>query len=109
MVKDIIDPRKYALGSITETYNKYPTTGNVLPAMGYGDKQMQELQETINNAECEAVVIGTPIDLGKLIMDIFMKEQFMQFVYLNNNKQIKHKSIYLNFMDNFNPINRFPV
>ncbi len=66
-VKDIIDPRKYALGSITETYNKYPTTGNVLPAMGYGDKQMQELQETINNAECEAVVIGTPIDLGKLI------------------------------------------
>ncbi|MFP3854227.1 MAG: cyclic 2,3-diphosphoglycerate synthase [Anaerolineales bacterium] len=64
---EIVDPRPYAVGSIVDTYEKYPTTGEVLPAMGYGDKQRQELQETINNAEADLVLIGTPIDLGKIL------------------------------------------
>jgi len=64
---EIIDPRPYAVGSIIDTYRKYPTTGNVLPAMGYGKQQIKELEETINRAPVDVVVIATPIDLGKLI------------------------------------------
>ncbi|RMF03113.1 MAG: GTPase, partial [Chloroflexi bacterium] len=64
---EIIDPRPFAVGSITATYQKYPTTGAVLPAMGYGERQMKELEETINATPCDLVVIGTPINLGKLI------------------------------------------
>lgn len=64
---EIVDPRPYAQGSISEAYSKYPTTGMVLPAMGYGPEQMEELEQTINSADVEVVVIGTPIDLGKLL------------------------------------------
>jgi predicted GTPase len=64
---EIIDPRPFAVGSILETYQKYPTTGNVLPAMGYGDKQIRELEKTINNADVDLVIIGTPIDLTRLM------------------------------------------
>ena len=64
---EIIDPRPFAVGSIKETYAKYPTTGDVLPAMGYGDEQMKELEQTINNADVDLVIIGTPIDLGRLL------------------------------------------
>jgi predicted GTPase len=63
----IIDPRPFAVGSIKEVYEKYTHLDQILPAMGYGDHQIQELEETICNAECDAVVIGTPIDLTKLI------------------------------------------
>jgi len=63
----IIDPRPYAVGSIAATYAKYPTTGAVLPAMGYGDQMMKELEATINAAEVDMVIIGTPIDLGRLL------------------------------------------
>lgn len=65
--EEIVDPRPYARGTIKETYAKYPTTGAVLPAMGYGIEQMAELEETINSADAEVVVIGTPIDLGQLL------------------------------------------
>jgi len=65
--EEIVDPRPYAQGSISEAYSKYPTTGMVLPAMGYGPEQMEELEQTINSADVELVVIGTPIDLGKLL------------------------------------------
>ncbi len=65
--KEIVDPRPYAVGSIKETYKKYPTTGPILPAMGYGKAQIEELEETINKSEVDAVVIGTPIDLEKVI------------------------------------------
>lgn len=65
--KEIVDPREYAVGSIKDTYEKYTTTGPVLPAMGYGKTQIEELEKTINKADVDAVVIGTPIDLGKLI------------------------------------------
>lgn len=62
-----VDPRPYAVGSIADTYTKYPTIGAVLPAMGYGDTQLRELAETIRAAQCDAVVIGTPIDLARLV------------------------------------------
>lgn len=64
---EIIDPRPFANGTISETYARYPTTGNVLPAMGYGDKQMRELERTINRSDADLVLIGTPIDLGRLL------------------------------------------
>ena len=64
---EIVDPRPYAEGSIQDTYEKYPTTGDVLPAMGYGESQMKELEQTINRADVDLVIIGTPIDLGRLL------------------------------------------
>jgi predicted GTPase len=64
---EIIDPRLYAVGSIAETYRKYPTTGPVLPAMGYGDEQIKELEQTIRNTPCDLVLIGTPIDLRRVL------------------------------------------
>ncbi len=64
---EIIDPRPYTVASITDTYNKYPKIGHLLPAMGYGDQQIKDLQETIDRVDCDAVVIGTPIDLSRLI------------------------------------------
>ena len=64
---EIIDPRPYAVGSIRETFEKYPTTGPILPAMGYGDEQTRELAETIKNVPADLVVIATPIDLRHLI------------------------------------------
>ncbi|MGY5878823.1 MAG: cyclic 2,3-diphosphoglycerate synthase [Candidatus Thorarchaeota archaeon] len=63
----IIDPRPFAVGSIKDTFEKYYHLENVLPAMGYGKKQMDELQETINKSDVDAIVIGTPIDLKRVI------------------------------------------
>ena len=65
--REIIDPRPYTVGSIAETFEKYPHIGKLLPAMGYGHSQMEELRETIHRIPCDTVVIGTPIDLRKLI------------------------------------------
>jgi len=64
---EIIDPRPYTVKSITATYEKYPNIGILLPAMGYGEQQMKDLEETINKVECDSVVIGTPIDLGRIL------------------------------------------
>jgi len=64
---EIVDPRPYAVRSIKATYEKYPTTGAVLPAMGYGAAQMKDLEETIRNAPVDMVIIATPIDLNRLI------------------------------------------
>ena len=63
----LVDPRPFAVGSIKETFKKYPGIDNLLPAMGYGRKQILELEETINKADCDTVIIGTPIDLGRII------------------------------------------
>jgi predicted GTPase len=63
----LVDPRPFAVGSILETYAHYPNTGDVLPAMGYGQKQIKELEQTIDNADCDLVLIGTPIGLDRLI------------------------------------------
>ncbi len=65
--KEIIDPRPFAVGSIKDTFKKYGHLDQVLPAMGYGDKQTKELNETINKAKCDLVVSATPIDLNRLI------------------------------------------
>ena len=64
---EIVDPRPYAVGSIIETFRKYPHLEAVLPAVGYGRKQIKELEETINRTPCDVVVIGTPIDLRKVL------------------------------------------
>jgi len=63
----VVDPRPFAVGSIKATFEKYTHLRDVLPAMGYGKKQMQELEETINNAEVDSVVVGTPIDLTRVL------------------------------------------
>jgi predicted GTPase len=63
----IIDPRPYAVGSIRETFDRWPQLTNVLPAMGYDELQLAELERTINDADCDVVVTGTPIDLAHLI------------------------------------------
>lgn len=64
---EIVDPRPYTVDSITATFKEYPDIGILLPAMGYGEKQMKDLEETINKTDCDSVVIGTPIDLGRLL------------------------------------------
>ena len=63
---ELVDPRPYAVGSIAATYARYPDIGPVLPAMGYGGAQLAELGETIRAVRCDAVVLGTPMDLGRL-------------------------------------------
>lgn len=65
--KEIIDPRPYTVNSISQTFKKYPKIGKLLPAMGYGDEQMKDLQDTINKTDCDSVIIGTPIDLGRIL------------------------------------------
>lgn len=64
---EIVDPRPYTVGSITETYEHYPKIGTLLPAMGYGDAQRDDLEETINRTDADIVVVGTPIDLGRIL------------------------------------------
>ncbi len=65
--KEIIDPRRYAVGSIIDTFNKYTHLSNVLPAMGYGKKQIKELEQTINNTDVDIVISGTPIDITRVL------------------------------------------
>ena len=64
---EVVDPRPFAVGSIAETFRRFPQVGPVLPAMGYSDTQLGELEQTINAADCDVVLTGTPMDLGRLI------------------------------------------
>ncbi|WP_430811492.1 MULTISPECIES: cyclic 2,3-diphosphoglycerate synthase [unclassified Carboxylicivirga] len=64
---EIVDPRDYAVGKLAETYRIYPNIGTLLPAMGYGDEQIHDLQATIDQVPCDSVVIGTPIDLNRIV------------------------------------------
>lgn len=64
---ELIDPREWAVGTIKETYEKYPEIGVLLPAMGYGEQQMKDLEKTINKIEADLVIIATPIDLGRIV------------------------------------------
>jgi predicted GTPase len=64
---ELVDPRPYTVRSITETFEKYPGTGTLLPAMGYGDAQIHDLEETINAADCDLVLSATPIDLRRVL------------------------------------------
>ncbi len=65
--REIVDPRPYAVGSIRDTYAQYPTTGPVLPATGYGEEQIKELEASINSTPCDLVLIATPVDLRRLL------------------------------------------
>lgn len=65
--REMVDPRPYAVGSIRWTYERYPHLTNLLPAMGYSDRQQHELEETINRVDCDVVLVATPIDLAHLI------------------------------------------
>jgi predicted GTPase len=65
--KEIVDPRPFTVNSISDTFKKYPNIGVLLPAMGYGDEQIKDLEETINKTDCDSVIIGTPIDLGRIL------------------------------------------
>jgi len=74
----LVDPRPFTVGTITETFEKYPEIGTLLPAMGYGDGQMKDLETTINNSDADLVIIGTPIDLRKVIN---IKKQALRVYY----------------------------
>ncbi len=75
---EIVDPRPFAVKSIAATYRKYPKTGPILPAMGYGEAQMKDLETTINNSDVDMVVVGTPIDLTRVIK---IKKPFQRVRY----------------------------
>ena len=64
---ELVDPRPFTVGRLTETFEKYPEIGTLLPAMGYGDQQLKDLETTINNTDCDSVIIATPIDLNRII------------------------------------------
>ena len=64
---EMVDPRPYTVGKLSETFKIYPNIGTLLPAMGYGAEQLKDLETTINNTDCDAVIIGTPIDLNRII------------------------------------------
>ncbi|MEE8198434.1 MAG: GTPase, partial [Thermoplasmata archaeon] len=63
----VVDPRPHAVGTIKEVFERYPHLEEVLPAMGYGEDQLKELEATINACECDLILSGTPVDLGRLI------------------------------------------
>jgi predicted GTPase len=63
----LVDPRPFIVGRLQETFQTYPGIGTLLPAMGYGSEQIRDLEKTINNTDCDSVVIATPIDLGRII------------------------------------------
>ena len=65
--EEMMDPRPYAVGSVVKTFEKYPHLGAILPAVGYGKEQIHELEETINATPCDVVLIGTPIDLRRML------------------------------------------
>lgn len=65
--EELVDPRPYLVGSMKDTFEKYPDIGTLLPAMGYFDQQLKDMEETINNTECDVVVSATPIDITRLI------------------------------------------
>ncbi|MFP4459241.1 MAG: cyclic 2,3-diphosphoglycerate synthase [Candidatus Zixiibacteriota bacterium] len=65
--KELIDPREFAVGTIDDTFKKYPDIGILLPAMGYSPKQLKDLEKTIKKSQAEVVIIGTPIDLRRVI------------------------------------------
>ncbi len=64
---EFIDPRPYLVGRLQETFEIYPEIGTILPAMGYGEEQLRDLEATINATDCDAVVVGTPIDLARVV------------------------------------------
>lgn len=75
---ELVDPRPFTVGKLSETFEIYPNIGVLLPAMGYGEEQLKDLETTINSSDCDAVVIGTPIDLSRIIN---IKKPFTRVYY----------------------------
>jgi predicted GTPase len=64
---EIIDPKPYAVGSIKDAYTKYPNLGNLIPALGYYEDQLKDLEKSIENTPCDLILIGSPIDIRRVI------------------------------------------
>ncbi|MFH1234383.1 MAG: cyclic 2,3-diphosphoglycerate synthase [Candidatus Diapherotrites archaeon] len=76
--KEIIDPRPFLVGKLKETFDHYPNIGTLLPAMGYGEQQVKDLEATINACDCDSVVVATPIDLSRIVK---IKKPFTRVTY----------------------------
>ncbi len=83
--KELVDPRPYLVGSLKETFETYPEVGKVLPAMGYGEQQVKDLEATINACDCDIVVSATPIDLTRLV-NIEKPCLRVRYAYRNNSR-----------------------
>ena len=75
---ELVDPRPFTVGKLSETFEIYPGIGVLLPAMGYGEQQLKDLETTINGSDCDSVIIGTPIDLSRIIN---IKKPFTRVYY----------------------------
>jgi len=76
---EIVDPRPFTVGKLSQTFEIYPNIGKLLPAMGYGKQQIEDLEKTIQNTDCDSVIIGTPIDLNRIVK-IVMKDRFFRCI-----------------------------
>lgn len=95
----IIDPRPWVVASIADTFKKYPAIGTLLPAMGYGGKQIKDLERTINQVDCDAVIIGTPIDLRRVIK---INKPSVRVIYeLDEATKPDLKDVLVNFFKNY--------
>lgn len=92
----LVDPRPYTVGKLRETFKIYPDIGTLLPAMGYGEQQLKDLETTIDRTECDSVVIGTPIDLSRIIK---INKPFTRVNYnLQEIGKIKLDDVLINFI-----------
>ncbi|SDY50241.1 cyclic 2,3-diphosphoglycerate synthase [Tindallia californiensis] len=96
---EIIDPRPYLTGRLIDTFKEYPDIGALIPAMGYGDQQLKDLEATINKIDCDAVVIGTPIDLSRVIN---IQKPFVRVHYeLKEQGEIKLETVLTSFVKQY--------
>lgn len=100
--KELVDPRPYTVGKLSETFEKYKDIGTLLPAMGYSEEQLKDLEETINNTECDSVIIGTPIDLSRIIK--INKPCTRVYYDLDEKGDLKLETILDEFVEKFNLI-----
>jgi predicted GTPase len=99
---EIVDPRPFLVGSLQETFKTYPQIGNLLPAMGYGEQQVHDLEATINACQCDLVVSATPIDLTRLI-DIVKPTLRVHYRYRDNSEPTLGDLVKQMLTDNSNP------
>ena len=97
---ELVDPRPYMVGKLSQTFETYPDIGVLLPAMGYGNQQLRDLEATINETDCEGVVIGTPIDLARIIK--LNKPSTRVFYDLQEKGELNLETVIDNFIGKFN-------
>lgn len=95
--KEAVDPRPFIVGTLKKTFETYKNIGSLLPAMGYGEQQLKDLEETINNTDCDSVIIGTPIDLSRVIS--INKPHTRVYYELNEIDKPDLKAILKDFID----------